>query len=78
MFYHVGDSQHTQYIQINKAIGENEKCVFYFMKNTKQLFGQPNISHFCLSILDYTSSNLRPSIPSLSLDIYRAIYCSGF
>ena len=24
------DSQHTQNIQINKAIGENEKCVFYF------------------------------------------------
>ena len=34
MFYHVGDSQHTQNIQINKVIGENEKCVFYFMEKT--------------------------------------------
>ena len=30
-----GDSQHTQHIQINKVIGENEKCVFYFMEKTK-------------------------------------------
>ena len=26
--YHVGDSRHTKKIQINKGIGENEKCVF--------------------------------------------------
>ena len=26
----VGDSQHTQNIQINKVIGENEKSVLYF------------------------------------------------
>ena len=31
MLYHVGDSWHAQNIQINKVIGENEKCVFYFM-----------------------------------------------
>ena len=30
------DSQHTQNVQINKVIGENEKCVFYFMEETKQ------------------------------------------
>ena len=33
-----GDSQYTQNIQINKVIGENEKCVFYFMDKTKQTF----------------------------------------
>ena len=30
--YHMVDSQHTQNIQTNKVIGENEKCVFYFME----------------------------------------------
>ena len=32
MLYHEADSQHTQNIQINKGIGENEKYVFYFME----------------------------------------------
>ena len=41
-FYHVGDSQHTQNIQINKVIGENEKCVFYFTEKSIHIFGQPN------------------------------------
>ena len=27
----------------NKALGENEKCVFYFYLKTKGIFGQPNI-----------------------------------
>ena len=27
-----GESRHTQNIQINEVIGENEKCVFYFME----------------------------------------------
>ena len=36
-----GDSQHTQNIQINKAIGENERCVFLFYgKKLNGLFGQ--------------------------------------
>ena len=26
------DSQHTQNIQINEVVDENEKCVFYFME----------------------------------------------
>ena len=31
-------------IQINKVIGDNEKCVFYFTeKKTYGLFGQPNV-----------------------------------
>ena len=28
------DSWHTQIIQINKVIDENEKCVFHFMGKT--------------------------------------------
>ena len=38
MLYHVGDSRHTQNIQINKVIGENEECVFYFIEKTKRTF----------------------------------------
>ena len=35
MLYYTGDSQHIQNIEINKVIGENEKCVFYLMEKTK-------------------------------------------
>ena len=36
----------TQNIQINKIIGENEKCVFYFMeKKTREVLRQPNITN---------------------------------
>ena len=38
MLYLTGDSKPTQNIQINKIIGENEKCVFYFMEKTIQIF----------------------------------------
>ena len=39
MFCHAEDGRHTQNNQINKIIGKNEKCVFYFMeKNTEFLF----------------------------------------
>ena len=34
MLYHVGDSQHTQNIQVNKVISEHEKCVFYFREKS--------------------------------------------
>ena len=43
MFYHTGESPHTQTIQINKVIGENEKRVFYFTEKPNGLFGQPNV-----------------------------------
>ena len=43
MFYHAGDSLHTQNIQINKVIDENEKFVFYFMEKLYGLFGKPNV-----------------------------------
>ena len=36
--YHVGDSRHTQNIQINNVIGENEKCVLYFTENSEWTF----------------------------------------
>ena len=38
MLYHAGDCCHTQNVQINTAIGENEKCVIYFTEETKQTF----------------------------------------
>ena len=34
----MGDSQHTQNIHVNKVIGENEKCVFYFTAKAKWTF----------------------------------------
>ena len=34
----MGDSQDTQNIQINKVIGEYEKCVLHFMEKTKWTF----------------------------------------
>ena len=40
----MGDSQYTQNIQINKVIGENVKCLLFYGKNLKGLFGPPNIS----------------------------------
>ena len=42
-YTHVGDSRHTQNIQINTVIGENEKYVLYFMeKKPHRLYEQPN------------------------------------
>ena len=32
------DSQHTENIQINKVIGENEKRIIYFMEKIKRIF----------------------------------------
>ena len=43
MLYHVGDSRHTQNIQID--IGENEECIFYFMEKNQWTFCQPSIFH---------------------------------
>ena len=33
MLYHMGDNQHTQNIQMNKVIGENEECVLFYRKS---------------------------------------------
>ena len=41
--YHAGGDQHTQNIEINKVIDENEKCVLFLQKKTCGLLGQPNI-----------------------------------
>ena len=37
----VEDSQHTQNIQINKVIFENEKCVFFYRKNHTDFLADP-------------------------------------
>ena len=39
----VGGSRHTQNIQINKVIDENEKCVFHVTEKNLWTFGQPQI-----------------------------------
>ena len=36
--YHVEHNQHTQNIQINKAIGGYKECVFYFTEKSKKTF----------------------------------------
>ena len=38
MLYYTGDSRHTQNIQINKVIGENEKRVFHITEKTRWTF----------------------------------------
>ena len=51
----MGDSRHTQYTQIGKVIGENEKNVsFILWKKTSQTIWQPNMSHG--KSLDYGSN----------------------
>ena len=42
MLHHEGDSRHTQNIQGNKIIGENENVSFILQKKPYRLFGQPN------------------------------------
>ena len=41
--YNVGDSWYTHKTQINKVIGENEKCDSHFMEKKYELFDQPSI-----------------------------------
>ena len=48
MLYQVGDSRHTQNIQINKVICENEKRVLYFTGKTLRTFGTTQYSESCL------------------------------
>ena len=48
VLYHVGDSRHSQNIQINKVIGESEKRVFYFMEKTPKDFLANPITSFVL------------------------------
>ena len=55
--YHAGDSWHTQNVQINKVIGENEKRVFYFMeKKLNELSGQLNTWLDVINRKEYFSS----------------------
>ena len=47
--YMVGEGSHIQNIQINKFIGENEKCIFYFMEKIIRLTFLPtqnNLMYF--------------------------------
>ena len=50
--YTMRDSWHTQNIQTNKVIGENEKCVFYYTEKTIQIFFA-NPIHPKVELVDY-------------------------
>ena len=41
MLYHTGDSCHTQSIQMNKVIGENEKCLLFYGENHMDFLANP-------------------------------------
>ena len=49
----MGDSQHTQNIQINKVIGEHEKCVFYLMEKNPHtdFLANPILLNFTLKCM---------------------------
>ena len=81
MLYHVGDSRHTQNIQINKVIGENEECVSYFTEKNETNFSA-NTTHptpsyssvLFLSRLKYLmTSEFIPVLPSTPLWINFAL-----
>ena len=42
MFYHAGDSQHTQNIQINEILVKMKNTSFILLKKLNGLFGQPS------------------------------------
>ena len=42
--YHMGDSQHTQHIQMSEVTGENEKRVFHFMERNIRTFSPTQYS----------------------------------
>lgn len=48
MLFHVGDRQHTQYIQINKVIGENGTGVLVFLFS-----GEKKLKDFLASPIEY-------------------------
>ena len=43
MLYHMGDSWHTQNIQINKVIAESENVYFISQRKLNGLFGHSNV-----------------------------------
>ena len=63
MLYHLGDNQHTKNIRINKVIGENEKCVFYFMEKTKQTCWPTQYLHMWVSKLYCFPSHVQKVLP---------------
>ena len=54
MLYHGGDSQHTQSIQVNKVIGENEKMclLFYGKKKHTEFLTNPTYKYKSLASPD--------------------------
>ena len=55
-----GDSRHSQNIQINKVIGENEKYVFYFMgKKHADFLANPILCTYCCPVLGFVKNAKR-------------------
>ena len=48
-----GDARRTKNPQINKVIGKNGKCVFYFTEKLNRIFGQLNIITSCKYVYYY-------------------------
>ena len=45
--YHEGDGRHSQNVQINKVIGENENSIFLFYRKTARTFWPTRYSINC-------------------------------
>ena len=49
----MGDSQHTQNIQVNKVICENEKCIFlFYRKNYADFLGNSEVLSYTSTLWD--------------------------
>ena len=49
----VGDSRHTQNIQVNEVIGENEKCLLFYRKNPTDFLANSVFIVIYISFLIY-------------------------
>ena len=46
----MGDGQHTQNIQVNKVIGENEKCLIFYGKKHTEFLANPVLTFIVKSL----------------------------
>ena len=69
----MGDSQHTQNAQINKVIGENEKCVFYFTEKTKWTFWPTQYSQISIMFLRQPLSKTKQQNPVVTQLTYEPV-----
>ena len=70
-----GDRWHTQNIQINKVIGENEKCVLW--RKPYRLFGQPNTYTEEHILFDFICMKLQKGLFNPRQKNVRTVIASG-